>query len=285
MPNSSALLSAKAIDVPEHEPLIITTLITGLRGSTQPKLILCNDGRPYVLKMHSNPTGVNTLANEAIGAALLQGLGFNAPRTRMVLIDQSTLECHPTLVLVGQDGRSYRPKLGLHFASEYAEGFVVQGDRRAMTQSPDFVGVGLFDVWAAHSDTRQYVRRYDHETKKLESLFIDNSCIFGGPDWEPERLTGYSLQRQLSDFDNEPRYRRQIPLLITHFQRLLPDLLKRAIASTPSEWFAGDIAALETHLLCRLSNLESLVSEALSPNSLRLLLTLSARDCSYTDSR
>ena len=59
--------------------LTVTTVIRTQKGGSQSRLVTCDDGKLYVLKMHPNPQGPNVLANEAIGSILLRGLGFLRP--------------------------------------------------------------------------------------------------------------------------------------------------------------------------------------------------------------
>ena len=282
MPKLSTPLSAGITNPSIHNPLSISTVIMSLRGSTQPKLVLCSDNRLYVVKMHANPSSPNALANEFVGAALLRGLGFNTPQYRLVAIDQETLDDHPNLTLTGSGATVYRPSLGLNIASEYVEAFTPQNGRKVATLSLDFLGVGLFDIWAGQCDSRQYVHSYDPECRKFVKLFIDNASLFGGSGWKALDLYERPPKEAAALLDRS-RYEEQIAAWIEHFQCRIPGLLQVAAASVQPSWHSGELRALECALLRRLADLPYLVSEAMRTNSRRQLLAFEAQDCSYHD--
>jgi len=64
----------------QQKTLTVTMVIKKQPGGAQSRLVLCDDGKLYVLKMHPNPQGPNVLANEALGAMIMGGLGLLAPR-------------------------------------------------------------------------------------------------------------------------------------------------------------------------------------------------------------
>jgi hypothetical protein len=76
---------------PEQRRLTVTTVIRRMSGGSQSRLIQCDDGKLYVLKMHPNPQGPNVLANEALGSILMHDLGFLVPRCRPVTINLKAL--------------------------------------------------------------------------------------------------------------------------------------------------------------------------------------------------
>jgi len=63
---------------------LVTQVIKKMAGGSQSRLVLCDDGKIYVLKMHPNPQGPCVLANEALGASLMEGLGFVTPKWRQL---------------------------------------------------------------------------------------------------------------------------------------------------------------------------------------------------------
>ncbi len=273
-------LSAATHTFSEQQTLTISTLVTSLHGSTQPKLVLCNDGRPYVLKMHENPSGPNALANEFISATLLQGLGLPTPRCGLIIIDQETLDSHPNLTLK-TTGKHHRPNVGIHFGSEFVECFLRDGGRRNLIHSPEFLGIGIFDIWAAQSDTRQFVNWWNPKVRREVKLYIDNASLFGGPDWDRARLIDLSMRNGGVKFIEETKYQRRITSWINQFQRRIPRLLQEALARLPAEWYKGDIQELQQLLLERLAYLPHIVSHAMLPDTHRRKLTFEAQDCSY----
>jgi hypothetical protein len=61
---------------PEQKGLTVTTVIRRMSGGSQSRLIQCDDGKLYVLKMYPNPQGPNVLANEALGSILMHVFVF-----------------------------------------------------------------------------------------------------------------------------------------------------------------------------------------------------------------
>src|SRR5258708_26704521 len=57
------------------------------RGGSQNRLVLFDDGKLYVLKMHPNPPGNKFLANETLGANLFRRFRFLLPASRPITIN------------------------------------------------------------------------------------------------------------------------------------------------------------------------------------------------------
>ena len=83
--------------------------------------MLCDDGKLYVMKMHPNPQGPNVLANKALGAILLSGLGLTVPLWRPLTINLQTLPLFPELAMEARDKITF-PACGVHFGSEFLGG-------------------------------------------------------------------------------------------------------------------------------------------------------------------
>jgi hypothetical protein len=105
----------------KRQPLTVTTVLKKLTGGTESRLVQCDDGKLYVLKMHPNPQGPNVLANEALGSMLMHGLEIFAPRWRSATIDLRTVRLFPDLVMHTYKAESIFP-CGIHFGSEYLGG-------------------------------------------------------------------------------------------------------------------------------------------------------------------
>jgi len=227
-------------------------------GGAQSRLVLCDNGRQYVLKMHPNPQGPNVLANEALGSILLSGLGFPVPSWRPITINLKALPSFPELSVETPHGPQL-PACGLHFGSEYLGGpqydlFDLIPERYKITNGEHFAGIRLFDLWANHHDHRQCVYRRPKQTGDYEAIFIDNGHLFGGPDWSG----GTALSQLLWS-----RHFRMSECLVmerwlTLFEDRIPRLLRQAKGKVPSEWYSGDINSLYTLLLRRLKSLRAI---------------------------
>jgi hypothetical protein len=247
----------------EPPKLSVVLVAKKQKGGSQSRLVLCDDGKLYVMKMHPNPQGPNVLANEALGSILLSGLGFRIPRWRPITIDLKTLPFFPELTMETTDGTTL-PACGTHFGSEYLGGpqydlFDVIPESYRIRNDEQVAAINLFDLWANHHDHRQCVYRRGIETTKLfEAVFIDNGHLFGGPSWSHDcersvRLWSHFIQkRRGTDSSIMQSY-------LTLFETRIPQLLHDAVAVIPSEWYHGDIWALCTRLLERLAGLRCIV--------------------------
>ena len=79
--------------------LAVTTVVKKQPGGSQSRLVRCDDGKLYVLKMTPNPQGPNVLANEVLGSILMRGLGLPAPPWKPVAINLKTLRLFPELAM------------------------------------------------------------------------------------------------------------------------------------------------------------------------------------------
>jgi hypothetical protein len=233
-------------------------------GGSQSRLILCDDKKMYVLKMHPNPQGPNVLANEALGAMLLTGLGFPVPRWRPITIDTQTLHVFPELTMEA-NGTKLPPACGVHFGSEYVGGpqyrlFDIIPASYRIKNVEQLAGVRLFDLWANHHDHRQFVyRRKVKQDGDYEAVIVDNGHLFGGPDWSDE--TARSLRLWFHSALKPPMAAYlDIEGWVTVFEVHLPKLLDEARALVPPEWYRGDIYALCARLRRRLEGLRALAN-------------------------
>ena len=156
------------------QPVFALSSIRQMRGHTHAQLLSASDGYAYVTKYTSNPLGRRVLITEWIGAQLLRYVGLPAPVT----------------VAVGTGRMSRGVPEGLHVGSRYP------GDP-STTAVYDFLpdqlckhvsdwrclaaGVVTFDIWLANSDARQTI--FARSAGELRPYFIDNTHLFGGPDW------------------------------------------------------------------------------------------------------
>jgi hypothetical protein len=227
-------------------------------GGSQSRLVLCDDGKRYVLKMHPNPQGPNVLANEALGSILLGGLGFQVPSWRPITINLNALALFPELTMEMPHGMQL-PACGVHFGSEYLGGpqydlFDFIPERYPIRNGEQVAAIRLFDLWANHHDNRQCVYRRPKQTGDYEALFIDNGHLFGGPAWSDETELSsklWSHHFRMSECLAMERW-------LTLFEDRIPGLLLEAKAAIPSDWYRGNINSLCAGLLRRLAGLRTI---------------------------
>ena len=249
-----------------HEALLTVTTVVGTqKGGSQSRLVTCDDGKLYVLKMHPNPQGPNVLANEVLGSILLRGLGFFAPRWRQVRINLKTLRLFPDLAMCAADGGISFPACGVHFGSEYLGGpryrlfdFMPESCTHKVRNASQLLPIYLFDVWASHQDTRQCVYQKLQHANLYDTFFIDNGHLFGGPTWQEVAGRARTMHSNIIEpiKIEDPRVEQCVRL----FEERIPKLPHRAVAVVPPEWYKDDIYALYARLMWRLDFLRLLLA-------------------------
>jgi len=250
----------------------VKSVIKSLPGGSQSRLVLCDDGRLYVLKMHPNPQGPNVLANEALGALLLHGLGLPAPKWKRISIDLHAVELFADFAMTAADNNTSFPMCGLHFASEHLGSpdcnlidLMPRSEFRRVRQRAELIGIQIFDIWASHQDERQCVYRRPHSEGLYDVYFIDNGHLFGGPRWSemmrPSRAYAFGFPPIIV---NSP----EVVAWFKLFESRLPKLLYHALTQIPKYWYEGDIYRLFARLLDRLDNIRTLVERDSTSRSL-----------------
>jgi hypothetical protein len=241
----------------------VTNVIRRMRGGAQSNLVSCDDGKHYVMKMRPNPQGPNILANEALGALLLEGLGLPCPRVAATSVSSTVILKFPMLAFESDQGPRM-PQKGLHFASQFMDvagsqlfDCLPESYETRIENQADFLGIYIFDIWASHQDRRQCIYRQDLRTGKIWAVFIDNGHLFGGPDWS--KVGNHDCARSVITEDFQGLDEARISSWISHFRKTVPSLLHGSLGFLPVSWYEGDIDALATRLLERLKILPDLI--------------------------
>ena len=171
------------VDLPVKRLTAFRSIRT-MRGHTHAHLVEDEGGHAYVTKFQSNPFGPRVLIAEWIGGHLLRRLGLPAPA--MALIEAPAHE----LKLPAVDSGTV--PAGTHFGSEYpgdpysvtVYDFLPQRFQDLIENHYTFAGAFVFDLWVANADYRQAIFfRNGSASRPFTALFVDNSHLFGGPDW------------------------------------------------------------------------------------------------------
>lgn len=214
--------------------------------------------------MADNPQGPNVLANEFLGSILLNVLGLPSPGTVPIVIEERFLSATPKLLFQTSSGDEL-PETGVHLGVEFlgVSGFRifdwVPGCLREPLSEVDLVweqGIAIFDIWANQQDARQRVFRQNLESGKIDTFFIDNGHLFGGPAWANlnRRSRGRSVPSQTAVLPSHVE--RWVPRL----EKALEYFISQQFPIVPSHWFEGNIASLKSCLHQRLVNLKKIVS-------------------------
>jgi hypothetical protein len=250
------------------EPLRVAQLVRPMKGRSRSWLVYGFDDELYVMKFNGHVHNRNLLANEAIGAYLLHGLGIPVPKCRQLLVDQFLLDntnMESTLDNVV-------PLEGTHFGSIY------MGTRDAVARMEpwDFVaasdalwddhialGVYMFDLWSNNLDPRQVLHMVRRRVA-MGTVFIDNSDIFSGASWSFDATRiGPAFQLAQHRSRRDPK---AIDEWCHRFRTVIPPLLEEVIETIPESWYTGDIRVLSRSLNMRLDDLHNLVQRAVWAN-------------------
>jgi hypothetical protein len=247
-------------------PVRALRLIRKMRGGAQAHLIEAGEGGLYIVKFTNNPQHRRILVNEWLASVLLRYLQIHVPDTAVVELTPEFIAENPDLYLaIGARHEPVPP--GLHFGSRMAVDpnrvavfdFLPDKLLAQIENRDDFLGMLVFDKWAANADSRQAVffrarakswTPLKGDTPARVGFFaqmIDHGFVFNGPHWEfPDspmqglyfRTSVYADVRSLDSFQ---------PWLAMA-ENLPSEVLDTAWKEIPRQWLAGDEDALEALL-------------------------------------
>ena len=240
-----------------------------LQGGAQSQLLLCDDGRYWVVKFRNNPQGVKILTNEMIATRLASLIGLPVPEVSVINVPESVIAEDSKMSLQLTKGRleSFLP--GEHFGSAYVggfmPGFVVDYLPGALLQTvrntADFAGMLAFDKWTGNSDGRQAVFQKTSRERKYRAIFIDQGFCFNGSEWNfPDKaLMGiygrHSVYANVRGWDSfEPWLRR--------IEAVSEATLWRIAEGVPVQWYGGNTDSLRllmNQLYIRRSHVRELI--------------------------
>lgn len=230
-------MSSSLIEVgPQVKRIMPSQRIRRMRGQTQSQLLETASGHAYVTKFQSNPLGPRVLASEWIGAHLMQHIGLPVPDIALIEVR--------SLVKDVTQGNPGIPA-GLHFGSEYpgdpssvaVYDFIPDRLLPLIENQDNFAGAFVFDMWVANADFRQAIfYRCGHDRRRFSVRFIDNSHLFGGPEWKFEETgnTGMHMFRTLyghiRNWDNLSPWLERIAQTGYHY------IVEGITSSVPEQW-------------------------------------------------
>ena len=123
--------------------------LSPLRGGSQARIMLADDGKRYVVKFQGNPQCTRVLANDYLACRMARMIGLTVPEPAIVQVGEKTIqEQQITFTLAG---RSVAARPGLQFGSEVVTGEVWDWPSVSMLgrvrNLKEFAGVLAFDKW------------------------------------------------------------------------------------------------------------------------------------------
>ncbi|HME32608.1 MAG TPA: HipA family kinase, partial [Terriglobales bacterium] len=231
-----------------------------VRGGSQARIMLADDGKKYVVKFQGNPQCTRVLANDYLACRLARMIGLSVPEPAIILVDEKTiLEQQITFTLAG---RAVAARPGLQFGSALVTAEVLDwlpGTMLGRVRNlREFAGVLAFDKWTGNADGRQVVFHKKMRERKYTASFIDFGYCFSAGEWSfPDApLRGvYGLndvyQRIESWHDFAP--------WLSRIERFPARQLQGIADEIPCEWY-GERAELQ-RLLNRLLERRSIVRQ------------------------
>jgi len=232
--------------------------IRRMPGGSQPQLMRCSDGGYYVVKFRNNPQGRRVLVNELLGTLLAARMGLPTAPAATVEVTDPLIRLTPDLSIELRDGRP-PCAAGLHFGSRYlgtpkdSASSMCIWPHGSVENSPDFVGMLLFDKWTCNTDGRQVVFvRKQERFYRYKAYMIDNGFCFGGEAWKFADAPRRSLYRNARVYEEITGFDSFEPWISRLEHEFNLELLREAAACIPACWLAGDEAEF-SQLLQRLN--------------------------------
>ena len=228
------------------------THISQVRGGSQARIMLADDGRKFVTKFMGNPQCNRVLANDYLACRLARMIGLSVPEPFIILVDEETiLEQQITFTLAG---RAVAARPGLQFGSALVTGEVLDwlpGPMLGRVRNlREFAGLLAFDKWTGNADGRQVVFHKEIRERKYTASFIDFGYCFNAGEWSfPDApLRGvYGLNdvyERIESWDDFAPW-------LSRIERFPAKLLHQIGDEIPCEWY-GERAELQRLLNCLL---------------------------------
>jgi hypothetical protein len=159
--------------------------ISQVRGGSQARIMLADDGRKFVVKFMGNPQCTRVLANDYLACRLARMIGLSVPEPVIILVNEETiLQQQVTFTLAG---RAVAARPGLQFGSALVTGQVLDWLPGTMLTRVrnlrEFAGLLAFDKWTGNADGRQVVFHKNMRERKYTASFIDFGYCFNAGEW------------------------------------------------------------------------------------------------------
>jgi hypothetical protein len=240
-----------------------------LRGSSQPVLARCDDGRYYVVKFQNNPQHVRVLANELLAARLARLIGLPVPPVAIVNVSEQLA------ALPFEDSYRQAGMAGLQFGSRLPG---LPGDTLVVDFLPDrllrrvrnlreaFLGGFVFDKWTCNCDGRQVVffRSANSGQLSYSAWLIDQGFCFNDGAWSFPDAPQRSLYPRALVYESVSGLSSFEPFL-SRIENLEMGQLEAAMEGIPGQWCGGEpqrLLGLARELYERRKGLRQAIIEA-----------------------
>lgn len=234
-----------------------------MRGGSQSHMVAAEDGYRYVVKVKENAQHRRILINEWVASLLLKHLDILSAEARIIEFGEDFLARYPEVsVQVAQKIRAVSP--GWHFGSRVPVDpdrfaiydFLPDALLRQVANHRDFLGVLVFDKWAANADTRQciffqaQVRDWIASQQRtgrrvaMVAMMMDHGYVFSGPSWRLEDSPVSGLYSRAAVYESVTSLESFQPWL-DRVLNLPPEVIDEAYRQIPEEWLDSDREELD----------------------------------------
>ncbi len=238
--------------------------ICQVRGGSQARIMLADDGKQYVVKLQGNPQCTRVLANDYLACRMARMIGLSVPEPDVIQVDEKTIQ--EQQIVFNLAGRAVPVRSGLQFGSALVSGEVWDWPSGSMLgrvrNLREFAGVLAFDKWTGNADGRQVVFHKEMRERKYTASFIDFGYCFNAGEWNfhDAPLRGvYGLNDvyvRIGSWDDfEPWLSRIEVFSEQHLQSIVDEI--------PCEWYGGrdELQRLLERLLERRSIVRRLIED------------------------
>jgi hypothetical protein len=209
---------------------------------------------------------------------LLHYLQLPAPQTAIVEITEEVARSAGIGIQLGS--RSVPPEPGWHFGSRYPGDpdrltiydFMPDQILAQVANRADFLGMFVFDKWAANADARQSIFYRAAVRPTAEGLperrvfvaaMVDHGFLFEGPHWRLNDAPGFGLfHRNL--YYREVKSLDEFQPWLDRIKHAPVEVIDQALRGLPPEWVGEDSLALERlmdGLVRRQKRIEAIVED------------------------
>lgn len=153
-------------------------------GTTNPFSVICDDGKPYILKGLNDDISGKTLFNELIAYRLASLLDLPIPKCKIVSLPEEQIESSFDMSIL-----NFKP--GCCFASEYVLGNPRINPKilEKIVNQDDIPSIVLFDQLIINEDRAENDGNFYYDRRNKKLLIIDHTHIFGGwQDWTTNQI-------------------------------------------------------------------------------------------------
>jgi hypothetical protein len=251
--NSALSFESESFRLPTQRVKAIK-FIQRMRGGSQSRLVLADDGNLWIVKFKNNPQHLRVLANELIATQIAEAIGLSVPVSGIVEVSQSIIETNPSQYMDLGPKRRELCSSGLQFGSQFAGGMISRqvdeylADEQLLNARnlEQFAGVLAFDKWTGNTDYRQVVYRRNGVERGYSAVFIDQGGCFNLGEWTFQDAPLKGVFAQQCAYSAVTGWESFEPWL-SRVEQFDPTLLWEIAEAVPREWHGGE--AYELHML------------------------------------